>query len=340
MAEHIFYLLIPRFNMFALSNIMEPVRIANYLSQEDIYKHSFISFDGGEITASNGLSVNCENAPGKLNRTDLVFVLGSWGAEHYINKSVFSWMRLQARNGARFCAVEMGAYLLARAGLLANREATTHWSYLAGFQEQFPEVHVREQLFTTQEPILSCSGATAGIDLMLHLMAQDHGEPLASEVSDQILRHTTRGAKEPQRYSHGRSLDSLPREVQKTIEIMEENMSEPLSVPEISQDIGRSQRQLERQFKKTVGCSIVQFYLLLRLQHARVLLISTDLAVREIATAAGFNSLSHFAYAFKKCFERRPSEYRQAWPEQETAPHWPGTLSRFLESLKVEKKTS
>jgi AraC family carnitine catabolism transcriptional activator len=70
------------------------------------------------------------------------------------------------------------------------------------------------------------------------------------------------------------------------------------------------------------------------------LLISTDLAVREIATAAGFNSLSHFAYAFKKCFERRPSEYRQAWPEQETAPHWPGTLSRFLESLKVEKKTS
>ncbi len=339
MTERIYYLLIPRFNMFALTNIMEPVRIANYLSSEEIFKQCFISFDGGEISASNGMSVKCQIAPEKLSRNDLVFVVGSWGAENYNNRSVFSWMRLQARNGARFCAVEMGAYLLARAGLLANREATTHWSYLAGFQEQFPDVNVLEQLFTTQEPILCCSGATAGLDLMLHLITRDYGEALASEISDQILRHSTRAEKEPQRHSHGRSLASLPRDVRATIEIMEANLSEPISVPKISKDVRRSQRQLERQFKKTVGCSIVQFYLLLRLQHARVLLISTNLAVREIATAAGFNSLSHFAYAFKKCFERRPSEYRQAWPEQETAPHWPGTLSRFLESLKSEKST-
>ena len=94
-----------------------------------------------------------------------------------------------------------------------------------------------------------------------------------------------------------------------------------------------SQRQLERQFKKHVGCTVVQFGLLRRLQNARVLLISTNLGVREIAIASGFNTLSHFSYSFSKFFGRRPSEYREAWPPNETAPNWPGTLSDFLGSL-------
>jgi len=111
-----------------------------------------------------------------------------------------------------------------------------------------------------------------------------------------------------------------------------------MTVPEISHQIGLSQRQLERQFQKEMGCSVVQFGLLMRLQHARVLLISTDLGVREISTAAGFNSLSHFAFAFKKCFGKRPSDYRQAWPEQEAEPHWPGTLARFLDTIEAKRR--
>lgn len=333
MARRVFFLLIPRFNMFALINLMEPARIANYLSEQDVYDQQLISFDGGTVTASNGMTVECKVPPDRLDRNDLVFVIGSWGAEHYANKTVFSWMRLQARSGVRFCAIEMGAYLLARAGLLSKRMATTHWAYLAGFREQFPDVEVTEQLFTTQEPIMCCSGSTAGLDLMLNLIAQEQGESLAGEVADQILRHSIRDGETPQRRTRGRGMEALPGDVRAAVEVIENNLSEPLSVPEVARQVGRSQRQLERQFKKSVGCSIVQFGLLMRLQHARVLLISTDLGVREVAAASGFNSLSHFAYAFKNCFGRRPSEYRQAWPEQEEAPHWPGTLNRFLDRL-------
>jgi transcriptional regulator GlxA family with amidase domain len=94
-----------------------------------------------------------------------------------------------------------------------------------------------------------------------------------------------------------------------------------------------SQRQLERQFKKHVGCTVVQFGLLRRLQNARLLLISTQLSIRQIATASGFNTLSHFAYSFGKFFDRRPSDYREAWPENEPAPSWPGSLSDFLNTL-------
>jgi AraC family carnitine catabolism transcriptional activator len=108
-----------------------------------------------------------------------------------------------------------------------------------------------------------------------------------------------------------------------------------MTVPAIAAELGVSQRQLERQFKANIGCTVVQFGLLLRLQHARVLLLATDLSVREIATASGFNTLSHFANSFGKCFGRRPSDYRQAWPEQDATPSWPGTLSRFLETLEA-----
>ena len=338
MTRNIFCLLLPRFNMYSLMNIVEAPRIANYLSPEPLYEVRHISFDGEIISASNTMSISCSGPPERLDRNDMLFVVGSWGAERYANKKLFSWLRVQARLGVQIYSVEQGAYLLARAGLLNNRKATTHWSYIAGFQEQFPDIDIAEQLFTEAGQITCCSGSTAGIDLMLKVIRNHHGEALAGEISNQVMHHPVRAGKDPQRKSLGRGLERLGPDVRAAIEIIEANISEPLSVPEVAQQVALSQRQLERQFKKSVGCSIVQFGLLLRLQHARVLLISTDLGVREIATASGFNSLSHFAHAFKKCFGRRPSANRQAWPEQDAAPHWPGTLGGFLETLNAQHK--
>ena len=85
--------------------------------------------------------------------------------------------------------------------------------------------------------------------------------------------------------------------------LIENNIEEPLTVPQIAKILGISQRQLERQFKKNVGCTVVQFSLLKRLQNARLLLISTDMSIRQIATASGFNTMSHFAFSFGKFFE-------------------------------------
>ena len=235
--------------------------------------------------------------------------------------------------GIRICGVEIAAYVLARAGLLEGRKATTHWSYLAGLQEAFPSVFATEQLFTSDGTVMTCAGGTAPIDLMLHLIEEDHGAALRGEISDTVLHGAHRPAETPQRESRGRGLAPLPTVVRDGIALIESHISEPLSVPEVARRLGLSQRQLERVFKQALGCSVVQFGLLLRLQHARVLLTSTDLSVRDISAASGFNSLSHFAYAFRKCFAKRPSEYRHAWPDEDAAPSWPGSLARYLETL-------
>lgn len=329
--------LIPRFNMMGLLSLLEPVRIANYLSSHPLYEHSFHTTQPGPVTASNGMELTCDTLPYKLSGNDIVVVAGSWGAEHYDNPALFHWLRRQARMGARLCALEIASYIFARAGLLSRRRATTHWSYLAGFQEKYPDIQAKEQLFTISGRIMTCAGLTAATDLMLHLIRQDHGAPLAGEISNNIIHHPVRPGDAPQRQTMGRGFDTLHPTVRAAIDLIEEHLSEPLRVPEIAEKVGMSQRQLERQFKQAIGCSIVQFGTLLRLQHARVLLISTDLGVREISAASGFNSLSHFAFAFRKCFGRRPSDYRQAWPEQEEAPTWPGTLSKYLDNLQVKQ---
>ena len=327
------FLIVPRFNMATLITMIEPLRIANYLAPYPLYQWDILSMDGTEITASNGLSITAQPVTERNRRGETLFVLASWGAEDYQNRELFSWIRRQSREGVRICSVELGCYLVAKAGLLSGARLATHWSWAPGFQEQFPDIALIEQIFTLDDPVLTCAGGLAGVDLMLKLIADAHGDSMAGEVADQMLHHPIRPATAPQRRTLGQGIDTVAPVLRQAITLIERNIPEPLTVPEIAATLGISQRQLERQFHRGVGCSVVQFGTLVRLQHARVLLISTKLTVREIATATGFNTLSHFAYAFRKCFDRRPSDYRQAWPTKDATPSWPGTLTRYLETL-------
>ncbi len=333
-AHHAIFVVVPRFNLATLITMIETMRIANYLAPEPLYSWDIVSFDGPQVGASNGMTTTVATDPGARPPADFVFVLGSWGTEHYENRRLTAWLRKRARAGEGICGVELGCYIIARAGLLDRKPATTHWSWLSGFRESFDRVDVQECLFTMEGKVMSCSGGMAGIDLMLRLMERTHGSGFSGEIADQMLHQPIRNAASPQRSTMGRSTETMLPLVREAMTLIEENIEEPLSVPEIAETLDVSQRQLERQFKKHVGCTVVQFGLLRRLQNARLLLISTDLSVREIATASGFNTLSHFAFTFGKFFGRRPSEYREAWPVNEPAPSWPGSLSDFLSTLK------
>lgn len=327
------FVILPRFNMATLITMIEPLRVANYLATAPLYQWEILSTDGVEIPASNGLSIAAKPIDDRNRRGETIFMLASWGAEDYANRDLLGWLRRRSREGARLCAVELGCYPIVRAGLITTTRLATHWSWAPGFQERFPQVPLVEQLYTLDDQVLSCAGGLAGVDLMLRLIADQHGEGMAGEVADQILYQPIRPPTAPQRRAPGEGTEQFSPTFRKAIALIEANIADPLTVPEIASQIGLSQRQLERLFHRGLGCSVVQFGTLVRLQHARVLLIATKLSVREIATATGFNSLSHFASAFRKCFDRRPSDYRQAWPPADATPSWPGTLTGYLENL-------
>ena len=330
---HMVFIVVPRFNITTLITMIETLRIANYLAPSSTFSWEVASFDGSKIIASNGMTATIKTANDNLRSAEFVFILGSWGTEHYHNQKLTAWLRKRARAGERICGVELGSYIVARAGLLDGKSATIHWSWLNGFKENFDRVEVEESLFTLDSKVMTCSGGLAGVDLMLRLIEEINGSSFSGEIADQMLHHPIRSAASPQRSTMGRSTETMRPLLREAMTLIENNIEEPLTVPQIAKVLGVSQRQLERQFKKNVGCTVVQFGLLKRLQNARLLLISTDMSIRQIATASGFNTMSHFAFSFGKFFGRRPSDYREAWPKEELAPTWPGSLSDFLDTL-------
>ncbi len=332
------FVLLPRFNAMNLTTVIEPFRVANYLSPEPLYEWEYLSVAGGMVTASNGMTLETLNLSACSQAPHIVFVCGSWGAEHFVDEEFFGWLRRQARSGSRIAALELGIYALARAGLLSDRKATTHWSCMAGFAEQFPSVNASEQLYTMDGPIITCAGGTAGLDLALSIVATEHGDLLAAETADQVIHYPVRPAESVQRRTLGGIADDMHPIVLNAISQIEEYMAEPLTMPELSRKLGVSQRSLERLFRRYLGCSAVQFSQLMRLQYARVLLTSTELSIRDVSAASGFNSLSYFSQAFSRCFGRKPSAYRRAWPTQEPAPSWPGTLYSFVQKTRMTGK--
>ncbi|MEZ5926493.1 MAG: GlxA family transcriptional regulator [Hyphomicrobiaceae bacterium] len=327
---------IPRFNMMALTGVLEPMRVANYLSTTPLFAWSLVSEAGGRVVASNGLDVATMAAADDKQRLDLAIGCGSWGAEHDNSRSLHRWLRQARRQGARLGAIDLGIYLLARAGLLQGHRVTAHHSWSSGFAETFPDVEVVDSLYTIEDGLITMAGGTTGIDVMLRLVAERHGQQLAAEVADQILHHPIREPALPQRRTLGGLKPEVHPVVRAAIELMQARIAEPLSMPEIAAEVGTSQRQLERLFGQSMGCSAVRLNLLLRLQNARVLLNSTRLSIREVSAASGFNSLSYFSQVFTRTFGKRPSAYRHSWPSGDPAPAWRGTVFDYLERAKSE----
>ena len=138
---HMVFIVVPRFNIATLITMIETLRIANYLAPTSTFSWEVASFDGSEVTASNGMTVRIKTANDNLQPAEFVFILGSWGTEHYHNQKLTAWLRKRARAGERICGVELGSYIVARAGLLDGKLATIHWSWLNGFKENFDRVH-------------------------------------------------------------------------------------------------------------------------------------------------------------------------------------------------------
>lgn len=333
------FMLLPRFNMMTLTMLMEPMRIANYLAPHKLYDWDFRATVTGQVPASNGLSVACHGIDEEgLPRPDIIAVCGSWGAEHLNDPQLFRWLRKHARAQVQMIAVELGIYAFAKAGLVTDQKVTTHWSMMAGLAEAYPTLAVVEQLYSLERPVMTCAGGTAGLDLMLDIVSRTNGDQLAAEIANQVMHHPRRPPESLQRHATGGKHDDVHQTVRAAMTLLEGRIEDPTPVPRVCCELGVSQRKLERLFKRDIGCTIVQYSKLLRLQYARVLLSSTRMSIREVSAACGFNSMSYFSQSFLQAFGKKPSEYRQAWPEQDAAPSWPGTVYSFLQTARKKPR--
>jgi transcriptional regulator GlxA family with amidase domain len=335
------FFLIPRFNMMALIATLEPLRVANYITGEKLYDWHFISDDGATVYASNGMPLPSEDYKTVDEKWQAVFMCGSWGSEHYDDPELFAWLRRMDRFGVRLGAMDIGAYILARAKLLSGYRAAILWYCIHAFQEAYPNTIAEEKLFVVDRKRTTIAGAAAGMDMMLDDIHRRHGPQLAHEVAEHLLHFPAYGPQTPQRIEPAGNKNAIYPMVRKAISIMESHIEDPITIPELAQRLDVSQRKLERAFRRDLDVSVIRFYRVLRLQFARVLLTSTDMAVREISIACGYSSLSHFAKSFLEQFGKRPRDHREAWPSAETMPVWPGmtaSLTRFANEARQWKE--
>ncbi len=314
--ERFAFVLVPNFSMMAFVSALEALRIANRMAGRTLYSWQVVAKEAGPVRASNGCPVIADHSladvhiggPGRDQST--IILCSGLGAERIVDRELFAWLRRADRSGAVVGALCTGAHLLAKAGLLHKHRCTIHWENLPGFMEEFPEIDVSADLFEVDGKRLTCSGGTAALDLMLHLIARDHGQELAVKVSEQCLLDRIRQPHDHQRMPYRVRLGIYHPKLIGAIEMMESNVEEPLDQEMLARYVGLSRRQLERLFRKHLGRTPAQYYLELRLERARHLLYQTSMPVMNVAFACGFVSASHFSTCYRQMYGKTPRAER------------------------------
>jgi len=308
--ERFGFLLLPRFSALPFTSAMEPMRSANRLTGKPLYEWIVIGTDANPCVASSGLRVLPDKTIDEIDRIDNLIVVTGIDVERIEDRKVFNFLRRIARQGSRLGAVSTASYVLARCGLLDGYRCTIHWENIAGFKEAFPQLDVTDELFEIDRNRFTCSGGTAALDLMLSIISLDHGRELATACAEAFIHERIRDRHDPQRMALRARLGVSHPKLIKVIELMEGSLEEPLARSLLARKTGLSTRQLERLFRKYLGRTPTRYYLELRLQRARTLLLQTSLSVLDVALACGFVSASHFSKCYREYYARTPRQER------------------------------
>lgn len=314
--------LAPAFSLMSFASLVEPLRAANHISGETLYDWRLYSRTGEAVVSSSGVAVAAQASIAAAEAPDLLLVCASIGGEGFSDRAVFSWLRRLSRRGCRLGAVSTGAFVLARAGLLEGQTCAVHWDSASSLAEQFPSIVVSNDIFVEDGALLTCSGGTATLDMMLHLVATHHGQELANAVSENFIHPHIRPADDRQRMAVGERFGVTHAQLIATLDLMERTTEHPMKVSGLAQAAGVSERQLERLFRRFLRSTPQLHYMELRLSRARKLLLQTDLRAYEIALACGFSSAPHFSRVYRKRFRVSPREERARTGRQ--ADGWSG----------------
>jgi len=303
------FVLLDNFTMLCFACALESLRIANRMANKKLYDWA-IAGEGGEIVrCSNGTEFKLNMDLVELSREDVVMVCGGIDVQAATTKKMVSWLRREARKGVTMGGLCTAGYALAKAGLLDGKKATIHWENQDSFAEEFEDVKLTKSVFVVDGNRITTAGGTASIDLMLKIIADDHGEELANAVADQLIYSSIRTDQDTQRLSIPTRIGVRHPKLSRVIQMMEQNIEEPISPATLAHDVGMSTRQLERLFRRYLSRSPKRYYMELRLQKARNLLMQTDMSVINVALACGFASPSHFSKCYRAHYDTTP--YRE-----------------------------
>ena len=195
------FVLMPDFTMLSFSAALEALRIANRTADKELYSWILIGEDGDVSTCSNGCTFQLNADLIELDRDDTIMLCGGINIQLASSKKILNWIRREAQHGCHIAGLCTAGYTLAKAGLLDGKRATIHWENQDSFTEEFDEVELTKSVFVMDGNRYTTAGGTASIDMMLKIIADDHGEELSNAVADTLIYSSIRTDQDTQRLS-------------------------------------------------------------------------------------------------------------------------------------------
>ncbi len=287
-------------SMMSVASTIDPLRAANRVSGRELFRWQMVSLDGRAVATTCDVAVPVTARFDASGVADVLVVVAGFGAREHVSRAFVQSLRTAARRAQLVVGVESAPWLMAMAGLLDRRRATTHWEDLEDFQTAHPRVDVRPDRYVIDGTRVSTGGASPTFDFMLHLIRSRCGYHVALDAASVFGYDESHPGTDAQPLvSLGRLSWYEPR-VADASRVMEAHLDAPLTQAEIARQIGVTPRTLEKLFAATVGQTPGRFFATLRLGAARRMVVDTRLAMADVALRCGFSSASAFARAFRR----------------------------------------
>ncbi len=280
------------------------------------YRFMVVADDEPPIRASTGFTIDTPHRLDALRKADTVIIPARSGVHGTTSPALIDALRAAHARGARILSVCTGAFVLADAGLLDGKRATTHWVHAAEMAERYPDVKVDpDVLYVDEGDVMTSAGTAAGIDLMLHVVRQDFGAEVANSLARRMVVPPHRDGGQAQ------YVDEPMREVDgadlfgDTLAYMEEHLADVCTIDELAVRAAMSPRTFARRFRAATGTTPHQWLTRQRVLLAQRLLETTDESVDRIAERCGFGSAAALRPHFQRIVRTSPMAYRKCFFE-------------------------
>ena len=298
---------------FAALSVFE---VANHQAGRPVYDVHVLSEAGGMIRTSVGMTIGSEPFDDTVYDT---LIIGGGGELEPATPGLIEFVSQAHGRSRRIASICSGAFVLAEAGLLDNRRATTHWAYARLLQSQFPKVKVEEdRIFLNDGGVWTSAGMSAGIDLALALVEEDLGTELARVVAKKLVVYHRRTGGQSQ-FSVLLDLDPKSDRIQSALAYAKKNLHTPLSVPQLADAARLSPRQFSRAFQAETGQSPAKAVENLRVEAARLMMEEGRHPIDVVARHTGFADRDRMRRAFLRAFGQPPQVIRRNARVMETA---------------------
>ncbi|NWN46577.1 GlxA family transcriptional regulator [Pseudomonas sp. MAFF 301514] len=311
---HITLLLADRCSAASATTALEMLSAANLFADSPPFEVAVASLDGHAVEAWGGQRLQVDHALAQIVQTDLVLIPGFLFTlkEALPTFPAYApWLREQHARGAVLASMCTAAFLLAESGVLQGLRATTHWAFAELFRRRYPDVSLEDaQLLCEENRVITSGGATAAMDLMLHLIRRFGSPELAHTCGRYLLIDNVRS--EQSVYA----MWSLPKshgdaEILRVQYWLEQHFAEPVVIDEVARQFGFGVRNFKRRFKEATGFTPIAYLQTLRLERAKQMLESTRMTLESITYAVGYEDSNSFRRLFQQRVGLLPAAYRK-----------------------------